>query len=154
MESHSYRKLIVACAALILILIVLGFIAGPLRAPSAPSDTVPELQVPQFTEETRAKLESRTVFNALVSYTDSGFEPHDVVLANGETIRVSNNADTDLTITDATIGTSYGAGACDIESLITCTPIAPMDFWEFTFEKTGDWTLRSRTGKEVVVHVR
>jgi hypothetical protein len=154
-ESHSLLKLIVACLVLIGILLVLGLLVGPLSFSTPPLATpATEFSVPQFTDATKEKLERHAFFDALVSYTETGFEPREIILAQGETLRVSNNAANALTLTDATPQGVYDSGACDIASLSTCAPIAPMDFWEFSFEKVGDWTLQSETGNVMVIHVR
>jgi len=101
-----------------------------------------EAPIPALTEATKAKLEKSTGFAALVSYTESGFEPNLVSIKKGEAVRFTNNSSNDLWISSngekvaVYPRTKEGCGSSDLDS---CEPFDPQDFWEFTFDTKGTW---------------
>ena len=105
-----------------------------IRAGSAPT--------PTLSEQTKKKLAASTGFQFLLSYTDSGFEPKEIKIKPGETVRFVNNSSRDLWIaTLATNGKIYPhtKGICGSSDLDSCQPFPPQDFWEFTFDVVGEW---------------
>ncbi|MCR4326005.1 MAG: hypothetical protein NUV59_04395 [Patescibacteria group bacterium] len=89
-------------------------------------------------------------FQALVSYTDSGFEPGEVAIEKGGTIRFTNNSSGDLWV--AADGTAenpvyHGTSECGGSAFDSCRTLAPREFWEFTFEKSGTWLFRNNLKK-------
>ncbi len=141
--KHSHLKLIIWCVVLLLILAGLGFVAKISQEstqPNAEQSTLEERSIPVFSEEIRAKLAQSEGFDVLVSYTDRGFEPNMIKIAQGKRVRFSNNAQGSLQV-GQTSGARYGEGVCDTDSLQACAPSASRDFWEFTFDKPGLWTI-------------
>ena len=114
--------------------------------------------IPEYTEETAAKLAKSKGFSALVSYTDNGFEPKTVTIKKGEAIRFTNNSSHDVWI--AAGGTNVQIyprteDVCGSSNLDSCEPFAPQDFWEFSFEVPGEWHVvnnldKSRGGTVIV----
>ena len=66
------------------------------------------------------------MFNALASYIDGTFEPKNVAIKAGQTIRFVNNSTDDLNL----CGTAF----------TSCTTLKPGQYWQFTFTKAGTWT--------------
>lgn len=95
---------------------------------------------PPFTPEIQERLDQRSGFDVFVSYTENGFQPARISLESGQTLRVTNNSGAALSIVEAA-GSAYGGGTCDIDMLSSCAPIGLQHFWEFTFEKKGQWTV-------------
>ena len=96
-------------------------------------------------------------FEALVSYTDRGFEPENVVINAGESIRFTNNSSHELWVAAApqTGQSPYpGMSDCGGSSLDTCKVLEPRDFWEFTFTESGTWTFQNNLEKEETGSVR
>jgi plastocyanin len=106
--------------------------------------------LPEFTDETKAKLERSKGFQYLVSYTDNGFEPSSLVMSRGESVRFTNNSSMNLWIAADGSGvqiyprTKEVCGSSDLDS---CKPFMPQDFWEFTFEKAGTWGIVNNLDK-------
>ena len=120
------------------------------------SGTIPP---PPMTPATREKLEKSHGFQALVSYTDEGFEPREVTIKKGQTIRFTNNSSRDLWVAASadTSDSLYPAvvNGCGSSAFDSCGPIAPQDFWEFTFDSAGAWTFVNNLdkAKSGVAHV-
>ena len=167
MHTLPIRILILSIA--MLVLLALGIYALSLLASndSASNDSaqMPTLSdairngtapIPQLSASTKDKLAESRGFQALVSYTDNGFEPASISIKAGETVRFTNNSSHDVWIT--TSGGLYPAArnGCGPSALDSCAPFAPQDFWEFTFDAAGEWgyvnaTDKTKTG---VVHVQ
>jgi plastocyanin len=87
-------------------------------------------------------------YHALVSYTGEGYQPASVTIAAGQTVRFVNNAQADTWPASAVhpthsiypgssiqkCGTAEQAGIFD-----ACRGLRPGEFWEFTFNETGEW---------------
>jgi plastocyanin len=118
--------------------------------------------IPPFTDEIKARVENSNGFSALVSYTQLGFEPREVNIKKGDTIRFTNNSGEDLWVAaTGESGRVYpysdradGCGSSDFDS---CKPFGPQDFWEFTFAESGIWSFVNRAdgtkSGEVMVRV-
>lgn len=128
-------------------------LADSIRAGTAP--------IPPLTPEIQTALEKSDGFEALVSYTDRGFEPAEVKIKVGDTIRFTNNSGSKLWVSaNGDTGSIYpysdresGCGSSDFDS---CTSFDPQGFWEFTFTERGDWSFTNKadTAKVGVVMVR
>ena len=85
-----------------------------------------------------------------VSYTDNGFEPANVTITQGQTVRFTNNSSHDVWIAADGINaqiyprTREVCGSSDLDS---CAPFAPQDFWEFTFNVKGEWHVVNNVDK-------
>lgn len=125
-------------------------------APLSEAIRTGEAPIPEFTEEIQQRLEQSGGFQSLVSYTDGGFEPTTLTVKRGDTVRFTNNSSDDVWIAAyGTNGQLYprtkeGCGSSDLDS---CAPIAPMDFWEFTFEREGEWNVANNLDKRMRVMV-
>lgn len=124
-------------------------VAAPDFVPGPPS---PEVQ--KMLSESRG-------FEVLISYTDNGFEPKNVTLRRGESIRFTNNSSRELWV--AAVGSSEhppypGMSDCGGSSFDTCKVLKPREFWEFTFEESGTWKFQNNLDKgqtgTVLVEVR
>ncbi len=114
---------------------------------------------PIFASSTEEKLKASHGFQHLVSYTDAGFEPVELVAKVGETVRFTNNSSNDTWIAaDGTGAQIYPRtkSVCGSSDLDSCDPFAPQDFWEFTFSATGDWQVVNNLDKSkgMTVHVQ
>lgn len=82
----------------------------------------PVATVPVLTEEINKKLEKSTGFDVLVMYNSHGFQPTNISIQAGQTIRISNNNIQDLFLKASTTHI-----------------IKARDFEEFTFTQKGKW---------------
>jgi plastocyanin len=104
--------------------------------------------IPEFTEAVVEKLAASKGFQALISYSDSGFEPNRAEVAKGETVRFTNNSSQDLWVVSVGEGTGKyprTKEACGESDLDSCVALAPRDFWEFTFAKAGEWDIINKS---------
>lgn len=101
--------------------------------------------------EVEAQLAASSGFQALVSYTDRGFEPLEVAIKKGETVRFVNNSSEDLWIASTSVNNARlypGTSACGASVLDTCKPLKVREFWEFTFDTEGTWGYLNNLHKE------
>ncbi len=100
------------------------------------------------------------VFHALVTYTNTGFEPQSVIIQRGQTIRFVNQASTGMWVggNDHPTHTNYPETSeddCLGTSFDTCRVLQAGEFWEFTFDQAGKWGfhnhVRARDGGTIVV---
>jgi plastocyanin len=109
----------------------------------SPSQTVATdmVEPPPFTEEIAAQLAASDGFEALVSYTDQGFEPESVTVEAGDTVRFTNNSSHDMWVAaSSATGDLYPApGTCGQSAFDVCKAIGRGMFYEFTFEEAGSW---------------
>ena len=103
-------------------------------------------------------------FDALISYTTNGFEPASVTVKKGDTVRFVNNATSDTWPASARHPTHTVYPGSDIQKCGTgsqatifdaCRGLKPGEFWEFTFNDTGEWAYHnhmdsSKFGKVIV----
>ncbi len=97
----------------------------------APEQTIGEairtgtLSRPPVSASTTIKaLEKSSGFQVLISYADRGFEPKEVSIKPGDTVRFTNNSSGKLQV--AFSGDALGE------------VIAPQQFWEATFSEKGE----------------
>lgn len=172
-DMHDLRKKLIALAALLVVFGIVGAISWmTAKAPTIsprPEQGLGEAirtgtaEPPPFTDATRQKLEKSHGFQALVSYTDTGFEPLKVTIKKGNTVRFSDNSSRDLWVAaqgdlPGSLYPSQGSG-CGSSAFDSCGPFKPQDFWEFTFAEPGSWKFvnnldKTRTGTVIVVEVR
>ncbi len=99
-------------------------------------------------------------FEALVSYTESGFSPASVTIKRGQTVRFVNNAGRETWPASAFHPThgvypEKSGSDCLGSSFDACRGLKPGEFWEFTFNTVGSWKYHdhlsaSKTGTIVV----
>ena len=84
----------------------------------------------------------------LVTYTNNGFEPKELTIKKGETLRFVNNSDNGMWVGSAMHPTHevYGGTSLDEHcpsedgsAFDQCEANEPGGFWEFTFNKAGEW---------------
>ena len=105
-----------------------------------------EIPQPEYTPGIAAALEKSTGFQHLVSYTGEAFEPNNLAIKKGETVRFVNNS-LDLLWVASTgdgghvyPGQSPDCGQSDFDS---CVLVRSGTFWEFTFDISGTWTYKN-----------
>lgn len=121
------------------------------EAPTAESSVISPLHLqttesgeiipPQMTETMKKVLEESKGFQALVSYTERGFEPHTLSVKRGETVRFINNSAQIQDLWVASHGSPYPSShdSCGQSAFDSCISLRPLEFWEFTFTETGEW---------------
>jgi len=154
-EGMSPQKLAIAViAAIIFALGIYLFVNTGTSVPAATgtADTTLNVgQIPPLTPMMKAVLEKSKGFQALVSYTDRGFEPADVTLQKGEAVRFTNNSRGDLWV--AATGTSgpvypSSGNECGQSAFDSCLSLKPNEFWEFTFDVAGTWSYADNLHKD------
>jgi len=84
----------------------------------------------------------------MVTYTNSGFEPQEITIDRGETVRFINNSNHGMWVASAMhpthkvyAGTSINehCPSPDNSAFDQCESVEDASFWEFTFTKTGEW---------------
>lgn len=112
---------------------------------------------PPLREVEQASLEAMPAFQHLISYTGAQFEPHNLAIAAGETIRITNNSNASLWIAPRGIdGQTYPANTtCGLSALDSCEEIPPQSFWQVTLDEPGNWGFtnvydQSQTGTIVI----
>ncbi|MAZ67156.1 hypothetical protein CL652_00035 [bacterium] len=111
-----------------------------------------QLTVPATGLETSVAAETEVIgeptgdpiFHALVEYTDGGFSPASVTINKGETVRFVNNSSQPLWVSSAVHPThsvypEKSEKDCLGSSFDTCRVLQAAEFWEFTFDYTGEW---------------
>jgi plastocyanin len=119
--------------------LILSHASLPLQAPQGSADR--NAPPPPISAFSQATLKTSKGFSALVSYTDSGFEPQSVAVKKGDTVRFTNNSQrTLLWVAGTSTAAGYpGTSACGGSSFDTCQTMQSGDFWEFTFDQAGEW---------------
>lgn len=139
-QPHSHAKLFLWLGLLVLALLVLSGVAyyftAPPQAGPVTSETIRmgEAPRPAFTEATKEKVRASTGFQALVSYTDRGFEPTNVRIQAGQTVRFTNNSSATLSLRTGNMQAT----------------IAPQDFYEHTYPAAGVFEYRGGTATGIV----
>ena len=104
---------------------------------------------PLMTPTLAVKIAASTGFDYLVSYTERGFEPANVTIEAGQTIRfANNNAGKTLWVAATSDGGTLYAGSgrgCGQSDFDSCMALERGDFWEFTFQDEGTWSYKNNT---------
>lgn len=149
--KDEMRVAFLGLGILALVAVIAYVVSGLLGASHATPPASQEVFVPGPPSlEVQAMLEKSKGFQALVSYTDAGFEPLVVSIKKGETIRFVNNSSEDLWVASTSVeGNLYpGESDCGTSMLDTCKPLAARAFWEFTFDQTGTWGYMNNLHKD------
>jgi plastocyanin len=93
--------------------------------------------IPPYTEAVKAQLAAHPNFNALISYTDHGFEPANLTVAAGDTVRFTNNSNQALRVAEA--GTQP-MDQCREPGLDSCRELGRGEFFEYSFADAGTVT--------------
>ena len=158
-EEMSRRQIAIGAVALAVFVASVFLLANvQSSAPSPMATSSPDVtEIPPLTPMMKAVLEKSKGFQALVSYTDRGFEPADVVVQKGETVRFTNNSSGDLWVAaTGASGRVYPStgNECGQSAFDSCVPLRPQEFWEFTFEVAGLWSYTDNLHKEKTGVVR
>ena len=95
-------------------------------------------------DRTTAAIGSKS-FASLVSYTDQGFEPKEVTLAKGDTIRFTNNSTRPMLLVS------------DVSTTQEMKDVLPPgEYAEFTFTKSGDkhFSEKDHSTMTALIHVK
>ena len=132
---------------LVLLIVALALVAGIafFITPSSFVKTAERVPppAPALTTERTVEAIGEKHFSALVSYTDQGFEPAQLAIAQGDTIRFVNNSTRTMTLSleDASHPPAGG--------------LPPGEYWEYTFTTQGDAAFTEQgSGAQGVMHVQ
>jgi plastocyanin len=145
---NDLRTPVIVLVALLVVVAITAIVSLSLPFSPQPSAAIPSRQVPPLTPEMQAVLAKSHGFQALVSYTDRGFEPSTITIKKGETVRFTNNSSGDL-LWVASTGTMSGkvypadSAACGQSAFDVCQSLKPHEFWEFTFTAAGTWSYQN-----------
>jgi plastocyanin len=99
-------------------------------------------------------------FDVVISFTNEGFEPSEITVKKGDTVRFVNTSDREVWPASAIHPThSIYPGKSDSDclgsSFDACRGLVPGEFWEYTFDYAGSWRYHdhlsaSKTGVVVV----
>lgn len=97
--------------------------------------------IPAKQAREEASLLAMPDFQHLISYTGAHFEPAELSIRAGDTIRITNNSLSSLWITPRGIdGSTYPpTTTCGISALDSCEEIPPQSFWQVTLSEPGEW---------------
>ena len=152
-------------ALLVFLLVALVIVYGAFLIFGAPKPTFDPIRVNVNeyvpgppSPEVVAILEKSRGFEVLISYEDNGFWPKEATIRRGESVRFFNASSQDVWIAAVGAETSPvypGASECGGSAFDTCKPLGSREFWEFTFENTGEWAFHNNLdkGKSGVVRV-
>ncbi len=155
----------VVLIVLVLLLIIIGIFSSFTRSdrfqteePVATENSVEAVQLPVPPPPPRTKHMDEVVanskgFSVFISYTDNGFEPANVEIKRGETVRFTNNSSHNMWImSSGGDGGVYPASgdACGQTAFDTCVAFPKHEIWEFTFDVPGTWVYRNNVNKEDV----
>ncbi len=151
--------LAVACVYLVLTRPgVLEQIQAQLHPTTAPQVSLSEqiregsALAPELSPELSETLAKSKGFQALVSFTDAGFEPASLTVQAGDTVRFTNNSSENLWIRDAnTSQTNADRATCESGSFDTCKMLKPQEFWEYTFIAESTWKYGNEFGRRTGV---
>lgn len=155
-----WKQLGFLAAIIIVIAVVVAiFHAWPssqTAGPSTPTSKLPPQTIP--TTAQIQQLQNSPAFQYLVSYTDKGFEPQQLTVKKGQTVRFADNSSRQLWV--ASIGSGGheiypGNSSCGGSTFDSCAAFSQGNYWEFTFTETGTWDFQnnahsSDTGTVVV----
>ena len=119
-------------------------------SPQQPSVGVDEFVPGPPSPEVAAQLARSRGFEAFISYNDRGFEPSEVTIKKGQSVRFTNNSSSGLWIASAgsTENPQYpGVSDCGGSTFDSCHTLLPYDFWEFTFTENGIWMFQNNLDK-------
>lgn len=144
--SKERIELLVGISVVVLVGVGVYLLSPQMReVPEAPISRGIETPPPVTPALEKRIAESRG-FQALVSYTERGFEPSVATIKRGDTVRfTNNNAGSTLWVAaTADSGSLYpGSGDCGQSSFDSCVAVSPGEFWEFTFEEIGTWSFKN-----------
>ena len=112
---------------------------------------------PKPKPEDAVAIRNKNPFGVLVSGTDTGFEPREISVKRGETVRFTNNSHNAMWIAAAGPNQLYPAGTntCGSSAFDSCRVLRPGDYWQFTFKEVGSWNFSNKFGGKNtgVIHV-
>ena len=157
MQSNDTHKISLPWALVILLALACAYLlatrAGVLEQISQPAPASGEVTfgdeiregvapVPALSQELSESLAQSTGFQALVSFTDDGFEPGSLTVQAGDTVRFTNNSSGNLLVR----ATDAADAPCEPGSFDSCKALEPQEFWEYTFPTAGTWHYSNESG--------
>lgn len=146
---QAYIYLLVVIAVIVGLLGLSFYLAQkPSDIPGSETEDNTPIPQPAYTEAVQAQLAASNGFQALVSYTNGGFEPAKLSIDKGDTIRFTNNTHKDLWVA-AGGGPLYPSlpDSCGSSALDSCHMLRPGEFWEFMFDVAGSWSYLNSVDK-------
>ena len=143
---HGLKGPIALLAILLLVIVIAFALPFFMERMTEEEPFVPRSPPPEVVEQ----LQKSRGFEALISYTDNGFEPTQVSIKQGQSVRFTNNSSHKLWIAaEAEVGTpSYpGVSECGGSAFDSCRALKHRDFWEFTFGEEGTWLFKNNLDK-------
>lgn len=150
------RRLLIA--VLVIALIALAAYAFSTNQVSAPSNgaATEEKAVENIKTVVESEEDGGPSFT-VVTLTDSGYSPASVTIARGETIRFINNSSRSMwvganehpthTEYDGTSTREHCANGMNTRtSFDQCSSVAKGEFWDYTFQKTGNFRYHNHMG--------
>ncbi len=142
----------------LIILLVLGGVAFFVAWIFLPSLTPLPVEEENITTELPSNpASSQGGFEHLVSLSDARFEPSEVRVRAGDTIRFINNSGGKLWLEGVSSidNPPYPEeGECGESAFNSCKNLSSGEFWEFKFKEQGTWLFHNKSGKQVgVVYV-
>ncbi len=109
----------------------------------SPSYTPPAQEPPGKGVVGNVKL-NKDSYDTLITYTDSGFTPSDITIAQGTRVRFLNNSAQEIWPASGihpthTLYPEKESGDCLGSSFDSCTTLAKGEFYDFTFYYVGAW---------------
>lgn len=157
--TRHYLLLVLLLGLVAFTFIVVRFFAVSERAPLASVTNMDEddadirmgrVSAPAYTQEIAEKLKRYEHFDTLISYTREGFEPREIRVKKGATIRFTNNSRDALWVSAS--GTKLypeqSSLGCGSSSLDSCGKIEFQDFWEFNVMIVGTWEVQNSLNKD------
>ncbi len=126
----------------------------PLLEEGDPATTPPTEDLEDTVEETERSDTS------VVTYTDAGFSPKTITIAEGDTVTFVNNSSRNMWVASNIHPThneypEESDGDCLGSSFDACAGVSSGESWSFTFDRVGEWGYHnhlnpSRTGTVIV----
>ncbi len=119
----------------------------------------PEATIP----ETQGNIEQTVVKEPVVviSYTNEGYDPREVNIKRGDTVRFTNNSTDQETWPASAVHPTHSIypekreGDCLGSSFDACRGLQSGESWDFTFSEVGEWRFHDHlhTAKTGIVNV-
>lgn len=124
-------------------LVIPQYVQAPASQESTETIQHPAGFIPPPSAEVLAQLERSRGFQALISYTDNGFEPSSTTLKKGEAVRFTNNSNEALwvgEITRTNTKDNPNIATCGETDFNSCKAMKPGEFWEYSFYTAGEFS--------------
>jgi hypothetical protein len=136
------KSLIYGCAAVVVALLAVGLFLYS-RSNGIPAYTPPAQEPPGHPVVGNAALDA-DAYDVLVTFTDDGFSPQDITVAQGTRVRFLNKSSAAFWPASGvhpthTLYPEKESTDCLGSSFDACQDVAPGEFFDFTFYYPGRW---------------